>query len=164
MICKVQNRERIREDRIYTLEQTAIRCVIRVLQEYRKWSGEDIQIRYLDIDIHEDLSIYVSAYSVGRIIAQLAPESLEMFGFALRYSISDDQFYPVEDMADWVRRIAINLHKQNAYWRSVTLEQSQKFCKADACAYLLHKMCTSNLQDEVCVALLKVLELQEGDR
>lgn len=163
MLCKVHNRERIREDRIYTLEQTAIRCVLRLMQEYRNFSGDDLPIRYLELDIQEDLTIHVSAYSVGQMIANLAPESLEMFTFSLRYIVESDLFYPVEDIQDWCRRIAFSLHKQHSYWRRVTSEELKSASKADACAYLLNKMCVANMQDEVCIALIKVLNLQEGE-
>ena len=163
MLCKVHNRERIREDRIYTLEQTAIRCVLRLMQEYRNFSGDDLHIRYLSLDIQEDLTIDVSAYSVDKMVANFAPDSLEMFTFALRYSVESDLFYPVEDVHDWCRRIASSLHKQHAHWRRVTSEDLKSSSKAYACAYLLNKMCVSNMQDEVCIALLKVLNLQEGE-
>lgn len=155
--------ELIPEDMLLVLDYTANRWVDKLVDEYKKISRRSLRIRYLGMDVDDDSIIHISAYSVPKTIAKLAPEALEVFQFALRYDEESHSILPVESITDWCRRIAINLHKLNQYWNSFSLSDVLKMPKADCLAYLLHKMCTDPFPDEVCAALIKAVDLQEDE-
>lgn len=161
MVVKVTNRERIPENRIYTLEQCAIYYTRKVMTAYRNGSMRELDIQYLLIDITEDLVIHVSAYSCPKEVALLAPDLLCQFSFALRYDTEGDSFCTVEDADVWVVRIAQQLYHSVRHYERLTVDEIQKGSKADAFAYVLHRVASGNMDTKTCVALLKAANLEE---
>lgn len=162
MLCKIYNRERLPDDKGLLLERCAIHWVRKVLTEYRNFSGTDMYIRYLVLDVQEDLCIHVSAYSVVKGVAELAPEELANFMFVLRCDTEADLILPVEGLHDWPRRIAYHLHRSHTYWKKASFEDICKFSSADTRAYLLHRLCTGDMSDVDCAAIIKLLGMEES--
>ena len=161
MLVKITNRERIPQNRIYTLEQGAIYHTRKVMTAYRNGSMRELDIRYLLIDITEDLVIHVSAYACPKELALLAPDLLDQFSFALQYDAEGDLFYPVEPADVWVPRIAQQLYHSVRHYERLTVDEIQNGSKADAFAYVLHRVASGNIDTKTCVALIKAANLEE---
>lgn len=161
MICKVHNRERISPEGVETLERRAIYFVRKVINAYRRRCGRDIDICYVSLDIQEDLTVAVYAYSCAKDIAVLAPQSLAEFSFRLRYEADTGLVRDAQDVKDWHQTLADQIYKSAKHWEGITAEDLQRGTRAEAAAYLLHKMSRTGRSMKDCVALLKVTGLDE---